>query len=196
MTQTQSKCEKLKAHFKALVLIVGFVASLITIATFTPTILTLFPSSTTTTIYSASTTSISITSLSVTSSSSFLPTNPSINLFVTPEFGYLPSNGVLAALIPDNQSVSFALEFNNTGSSQVDFVCCYVDIQFPYNLHSAVDMGLLGQVVLSPRTMTNSSWVYGTNLPRYPGFHATLTFTFYSSDGSWQNSKPITVWFT
>ncbi len=191
--------ERFQTYWKVIVavsVILGILASVIAVVTyFQPT-----PSAGQTVMSIASTTSSSNPSTVLTSSltTSGLPSNPYLIMSVKPQFGFVPGpDNNLLAIVPQNESVILSLEFNNTGNSQLDFWCCWIHIQYiPSSLHENSTFGFFARMqVLSAKQVTYP-WTYGTNLPHFPGWEAKITFTCNAADGSWQNSKTVTVLFT
>ena len=169
--------------FSRVALVIGLIASIITIWTFLPSILPIITQTSTTP-----------TMVSVPVG---VPSNPALTLKVKPQDGYVPfgPNGSLEARVP-NESVVFTLIFNNTGSSQLDFECCWVHIQYvPSTVHSDSTLGFGGELVLPAGGQTTTTFTYTHDLPRFPGGEAKMTFIFYSADGTWKNTLDIMVRF-
>ncbi len=156
----------------------------------------------TSTTYSASTTySTTEYSTSVTSTTTSLTTiyqKPSLAIEVDADYGWLPSTNGRLAIIPDNQSVTFQIHFKNNADFELDFWCCNVNIRYiPNSLHSNSSLNSYHEIHLVPDNLTTQAWVYGNNLPHFPGSGLTIiTLTLYALDNSWTMTIQIDGIFT
>jgi hypothetical protein len=165
-------------YFATLAIIVGFVASCITIYG------QLYP--------------VIISPGAVTTTSLF--PGATLTMKVVPEYQWtLLPDGNRITTIPSNKSATFHLLLNNTGHSAFEIWGSTIRIEYPWWAalwHPQWTVSNYNDTVLRPGEQAVFTWIYGSNLPRSPDVNrAQLVFTVFGPNQSWQASTTILVRF-
>lgn len=103
----------------------------------------------------------------------------------------LMTDGKRYARIPTSQSVLFRFRLNNTGSSNLEIWGTGIETIYP----NGKEMGPSAEyapIELLPGHTTTIDFVYGTNLPRFPGFiGGELILIVYGANQEWVNTQPV-----